>query len=114
MPPYTVYGWRLSYFTGKLHSYMRYKNIPFIENNVNIYTLYQKVLKSTGAVVMPVVTTPDGHWLQDTRHIINVLEKQFPDKPSVFPLTPKRLFISSLFESWGDEWWIPIGKGYII
>lgn len=112
MPPYIVYGWRLSYFSGKLHSYLRFKNIPFVENNPNVLTLYGKIKEKTGAVVMPVLTTPEGEWLQDTRNIINLLEKRFPDAPSVFPSTPKRMFISSLFEAWGDEWWIPIAMHY--
>ena len=112
MPPYTLYGWKLSYFTGKLYSYLKCKNIPFVENNVNIYTLYSKVKKNTGAVVMPTLTTPEGEWLQDTRNIINILEKRFPDSPSVFPTTPKRLFVSNLFEAWGDEMWISTAMHY--
>lgn len=112
MPPYTLYGWKLSYFTGKLYSYLRCKNIPFVENNVNVYTLYSKVKKNTGAVVMPALTTPEGEWLQDTRNIINMLEKRFPDSPSVFPKTPKRLFVSNLVEAWGDEMWITSAMHY--
>lgn len=111
MAPYTLYGWKVSYFTGKLYSYLRYKNIPFVENNTNLLTLYRIVKQKTGAVVMPTMTTPDGHWLQDTRHIIDVLETKFP-APSVFPKTAKRMFVSSLFEAWGDEWWIPIAMHY--
>lgn len=109
---YTLYGWKLSYFTGKLFSYLRYKNIPFVENNVNVFTLYRKVKANTGAVVMPTMKDPNGMWLQDTRHIINTLEGRFPTVPSVFPTTAKRMFISSLFEAWGDEWWIPIAMHY--
>ena len=112
MSHYTIYGWKLSYFTGKLISYFRYKNIPFVENNVNVVTLYRRVKEKTGAVLMPALTTPNGKWLQDTRNIIDYMEKEIPDRVSVFPSTPKRLFAASLLEAWGDEWWIPIAMHY--
>lgn len=63
------------------------------------------IKKQTGAMVMPAVMTPDGEWLQDSRHIIEKMEIEYPT-PSVFPSTPRRKFISGLLEAWGDEYWL--------
>jgi glutathione S-transferase len=109
--PYVLYGWKVSYFTGKLYSYLKHKQIPFVENHMNLWTLYGVAKKQVGAVVMPVLRAPDGAWMQDTRHIINALEKTHPVRP-VFPSTPKRRVVSSLVEAWGDDFWIPIAMHY--
>lgn len=73
------------------------------------------VLKKTGAKVMPVVVTPQGEWLQDTREIINEFEKRFPpacDSTNIIPKSPKRRLASLLLEAWGDEYWIPMAMHY--
>jgi glutathione S-transferase len=88
--PYILYGWHLSYFTGKARCYLRYKKIPFIEKPVDFYTLTRRIKRHTGAVVMPVVVTPEGEWLQDTSLIIDRLEERFPAK-SVVPMRPIQL-----------------------
>lgn len=103
---FTLYGWELSYFTGKTRSYLRYKGIPFVEQPVDALTLTVRIRRRTGAVVMPVVVTPEGEWLQDTSVIIDRLEERFPAQP-VLPATPVQRFISCVLECWGDEFWIP-------
>jgi glutathione S-transferase len=103
----TLYGWHLSYFTGKVLCYLRYKGIPFIDQPVNAYTLMRRIKKETGEMVMPVITLPDGEWIQDSTIIIERLEAQFPHRP-VTPTTPVQQFAASLMEAWGDEWWVPI------
>jgi glutathione S-transferase len=105
--PYTLYGWHLSYFTGKVLCYLRYKGIPFVDQPVSMYTLMVTIKRETGEVVMPVLRTPENTWLQDSSVIIDTLEEQFPSRP-VVPATPVQRFVSYLFEAWGDEWWIPI------
>lgn len=104
---FTLYGWQLSYFTGKLRCYLQYKGIPFVDQPVNLFTLMHTIKRKTGVVVMPVLRTPDEQWLQDTSAIIDQLETQFPDKP-VVPSSPVQRFAAYLLEAWGDEWWIPI------
>ena len=103
----TLYGWHLSYFTGKVLCYLRYKGIPFTDQPVNAYTLMWRIKKETGAMVMPVITTPDGEWIQDSTVIIERLEAQFAHR-QVTPTTPVQQFSASLMEAWGDEWWVPI------
>jgi glutathione S-transferase len=109
--PFVLYGWRVSYFTGKLSSYLQCKGIPYTEKFPNLIETFHLLKKKTGASVMPVLLTPDGQWLQDTRDIINVLERDFPNPP-VFPQTPRRQLASELLEAWGDEWWVPIAMHY--
>ena len=71
MKQYTLYGWHLSYFTGKVLCYLRYKQAPFVLQPVNLYTLTQRIKRETGAVVMPVMLTPQGEWIQDSSVIID-------------------------------------------
>ena len=104
---FTLYGWHLSYFTGKVLCYLRYKRIPFVDQPVDMLTLMHRIKRETGAVVMPVLRTPDGEWLQDSSHIIDRMEAQFPAAP-VVPATPVQRFTAYLIEAWGDEWWIPV------
>ena len=105
--PFVLYGWHLSYYTGKVRCYLRYKQLPFVDTPVDFVTLIMRVKRRTGAVVMPVVVTPQGEWLQDSSAIIDELERRFPERP-VIPSTPVRRFAAYLLETWGDEWWIPV------
>lgn len=109
--PYVLHGWHLSYFSGKTRAYLRYKNVPFVDHAVDAVTLMRRIPAKTGATVMPVVVTPDGEWLQDTTHIVDVLEPRFPDAP-VVPATPRQRIAAGLLEMWADEWWIPTAMHY--
>lgn len=109
--PHVLHGWHLSYYSGKTRAYLRYKNIPFDDHAVDAITLMRRIPARTGATVMPVVVTPDGEWLQDTTHIVDVLEQKFPDAP-VLPATPRQRFVAELLEMWADEWWIPTAMHY--
>lgn len=106
MKPHIFYGWELSYFSGKLRAYLRYKQIPFSDRAVGAFTLMQRIPRHTGAMVMPVLVTPTGEWLQDTTHIIEVLEQRYPARP-VLPATPRKRMAALLIEAWADEFWIP-------
>lgn len=104
---YTLYGWHLSYFTGKALCYLRYKQVDHMLKAVNLFTLTRTIKKKTGAAVMPVLKTPSGEWIQDTSEIIDYIESLYPRHP-VTPNTPVQEFASMLLEAWGDEWWVPI------
>lgn len=103
--PYLHYAWEISLYSGKTRAYLRYKGIPFEEKNIHLWTM-QTIQKKVGAQVMPVVVTPEGEWLQDTSHIIDVLEQRFPNA-AVVPSTPRQKMVSSLIEAWADEYWLP-------
>ncbi len=104
---FTLWGWHLSYYTGKVLCYLRYKKIPHTHTPVTMWTLMGRIKRKTGSAVMPVLTTPQGEWLQDSSAIIDHLEVLHPG-PSIWPDTPVQRFVASLMETWGDEWWVPM------
>ena len=110
-PDYTLHGWHLSYFSGKTRGYLNFKDVAFNDKKVNAYDLMIRIPKKTGVMVMPVIQTRQGEWLQDTTIIVEELERRHPES-TVVPSTPRQLMASLLLEAWLDEWWIPIGMHY--
>lgn len=104
----TLYAWEVSYFGGKLRSYLRHKGIPYTEVRPTIFDYYFKLKRRTGVAAIPVVVLPEGAWLQDTSEIIDFLEHRYPQR-AVIPATPVQRFSAYLLEMWGDEFWIPTG-----
>ncbi|HEX4895324.1 MAG TPA: glutathione S-transferase family protein [Solimonas sp.] len=109
--PYVLYGWHLSYFSGKTRAYLNYKRVPFVDQPVDALTLLWRAPRKTGAKVMPVVVTPEGEWLQDTKVIADVIEQRFP-QGAVLPASPRQRIAALLLEAWADEWWIPLAMQY--
>ncbi len=107
---YTLYGWEMSLYSGKIRAYLRYKNIPFREQRPWLGDM-REIQRRVGAQVMPVVVTPQGEWLQDTSEIIDALEARFPQSP-VLPATPRQRIAALLLEAWGDEFWLPSAMHY--
>jgi glutathione S-transferase len=107
---YRLYGWELSLYSGKIRAYLRHKGIPFSEKRINLWDM-REIKRRTGAQVMPVLVTPEGQWLQDTSHIMDVLEARFPQAPAV-PDTPRQRLAAYLLEAWGDEFWLPSAMHY--
>lgn len=107
MKRHTLYGWHLSYFSGKLRSYLAYKQIPFDDRDANAYQLMVQGKRKTGVVAMPLLRTPENVWMQDTSDAIEYLERRFPNR-AIVPSTPRQRFLSYWLEAWADEWWIPI------
>ena len=108
--PYRHYAWELSLYSGKTRAYLRYKNIPHVEKTIDLWDL-RTIRRKVGATVMPVVVTPEGEWLQDTSHIIDVLEKRHPRSP-VVPSTPRQKVAAYLLEAWGDAFWLAPSMHY--
>lgn len=106
--PYTLYSWEVSYFGGKIRSYLRQKGIAFNEIRPTLWGYYVTLPRRTRTTAIPVVVTPQGEWLQDSSAIIDALEARHP-APSVLPSTPLQAFAAHLFEIWGDEFWLPTG-----
>jgi len=105
---HTLYGWEVSYFTGKIRSYLRRKGIGFVEVRPTLFDYYFTLPARTGATAIPVLRTPQGQWLQDSSAIIDHLETAFPDNP-VLPAGPAQRLATFLLELWGDEFWLPSG-----
>ena len=107
---FTLYAWPLSLYSGKARAYLRYKDIPHVEKTIRLWD-FKTIKQKTGAVVMPVVVTPEGEWLQDTSAIMDTLEQRFPLVP-VLPATPRQRIAAYILEAWGDEFWLPSAMHY--
>ncbi|MAI24866.1 MAG: glutathione S-transferase [Spirochaeta sp.] len=101
-----VYGASISYYTGKLEGYLRYKEIPyeFVPFNRKIMSMLSR---QTGTSQMPAVELPDGRFMTDTTPMIDFLESAYPE-PSVIPPEPVQGFMTRLVEDYAEEWlWRP-------
>ncbi len=102
----TVYGSAISYYTGKLEGYLRYKEIPyrFVTFSPKIG---RRLQRETGTSQMPAVELQDGRFMTDTTPMIDWFEAQQPEPP-VIPLDPLQAFVSRLVEDYAEEWlWRP-------
>lgn len=98
-----VHGSKVSYFTGKLEVYLRYKEIPYDFVAARPAVLRRKA----GAAQIPALELPDGRFLTDTTPIIDWLEGEHPGSP-VLPEDPLQSFVCRLIEDYADEWlWRP-------
>lgn len=97
-----VYGSRVSYYTGKLEAYLRYRDIPYSLHGMP-YDKAKMLKEKVGSVQMPIVDREDGRWMSDTTPILFELEKDYPDTP-ILPADPVVGFIARLIEDYGDEW----------
>ena len=97
-----VYGSRVSYYTGKLEAYLRYKNIPYTLHGMP-YEQAEMLKEKVGSIQMPIVDREDGRWMSDSTPILLELEKEYPQSP-ILPSNPAVAFIAHLIEDYGDEW----------
>ncbi len=96
-----VYGVTVSYFTGKLEAYLRYKGIGY--DLESPYAEAERIRPHVGAIQVPLVLRDDGRWMSDSTPIIAQLESEHPHRP-VMPDQPAVRFIALLIEDYADEW----------
>lgn len=103
---HTLYGSTISYYAGKLETYLRYRG--------HAYTLLPhaphaaEILEGAGAVQSPVLRLDDGRWASDTTPILRWFEEAQGHTPSIFPDDPALRFVALLLEDHADEWlWRP-------
>lgn len=102
-----VYGLKVSYFSGKLEGYLRYKEIPYEYCPMSILDFKVKIPRATGAMQMPAVELDDGRWMTDTSPMIDWFETQYP-APPILPEDPVQAYVCRLIEDYADEWlWRP-------
>ncbi len=102
----TVYGSTSSYFTGKLESALRYKEVPYRFQKIGPAT-NKKIYKNVGVFQVPAVELDDGRWLTDSTPILAWADTEFPTWP-LTPTDPVSRFFSLLIEDFADEWlWRP-------
>ena len=106
-PTLTVYGSKVSYFTGKLEAYLRYKEIPYRFQAMTADYFNRIVPEKTGAQQMPAVEFADGRWATDTTPLIDWLEQEYTES-SIMPADPLQAYACRLIEDYADEWlWRP-------
>ncbi len=96
-----VWGVSVSYYTGKLEAYLRYKGIAYEMQHP--FADQARIRKLAGAVQVPIVEREDGRFMSDSTPTIQQLEREFPARP-VFPTNPVVRFIALLIEDYADEW----------
>lgn len=100
-----VYGCKISYYTGKVETYLRFRSIPYdysptVGNE-------RKLIEGAGVVQMPVVQHTDGRWMTDSTPILAALEAE-QDQPTIYPDDPALRFAALLIDDYADEWlWRP-------
>jgi glutathione S-transferase len=100
-----VYGSKISYYTGKLEAYLRYKGIAYQLLPSPVHR--REIRRNVGAMQMPVVERSDGRWMSDSTPILLQLETEHPSAP-ILPGDEVVRFIAMLMEDYADEWlWRP-------
>jgi glutathione S-transferase len=100
-----IYGCSISYYTGKLEAYLRYKNIPYELLGTEGHRKH--IMAHAGMLQMPMVERADGRWLSDSTPILLQLEREHPET-SILPANPVVRFIAHLMEDYADEYlWRP-------
>ena len=108
IPLYTLYVFDISYFSGKMQGYLRYKEIPHdtVEPKWG-GELLNKVYPNTGLMKVPAVRAPDGTWLADSTPMIDWFEAKHL-QGAVIPDDPLQALFCRLLEDYADEWlWRP-------
>lgn len=101
-----LYGSKISYFSGKLEAYLRYKEVPFEFIPMGTRAIQKIMAEQTGTTQLPALQLADGRWLTDTTPIIEWLESR--ETSHVIPSDPEQAFFCRLLEDYGDEWlWRP-------
>ncbi|MBW2393297.1 MAG: glutathione S-transferase [Deltaproteobacteria bacterium] len=103
IPAYTLYGAAISLYTGKARAYLRYRNVPFVEEAGR-----PEIFERVGFRMIPVLHTPDDELIQDTTVIIDHLEARLAEAgsgdASIYPAGRAQRLVALLFEVYGDEW----------
>ena len=101
--PLTLYGMKISMFTGKLRSYLIKQGIAFEEVAPVSEHFQTTILPQIGRRIIPVIEMPDGTIVQDTTDIIDYLEDNGHAKSSVYPDDPLQKCLALILELFGDE-----------
>src|SRR3954447_11308776 len=88
-----VYGAKISYFTGKFETYLRYREIPYEYRPLDARLYRSGVPRRLGATQYPSVELSDGRWMSDTTPMIAWLEEKHGGV-GVIPLDPVQRYLS--------------------
>ena len=96
-----VWGVSVSYYTGKLEAYLRYKGIDYKMRSP--FAEAKRIREKVGAIQVPIVERDDGRWMSDSTPMILQLEREHAHRP-ILPADPVVGFITALMEDYADEW----------
>ena len=100
-----VYGASVSYYTGKLETYLRYQGMAYERRSP--YPDAKRILAAAGIIQHPMVELSDGRFMTDSTPML--LHWEADDAPrSILPGEAATEFIAHLIEDYADEWlWRP-------
>lgn len=100
-----VYGSRISYYAGKLETYLRHRGLAYELLPMNLHGA--EIRAGAGAVQSPVARLEDGRWMSDSTPMLAWFDAQ-QDGASIYPEDPGMRFLALLLEDHADEWlWRP-------
>jgi glutathione S-transferase len=106
---YILYGYDISYFTGKVEAYMKYRGIAYTLIQPTRRFLVERILPATGKMKVPVLhDRKEDKWLHDSTSTIEYLDSDASgvgSGPKVVPLEENQVhrFFSFLLEDYADE-----------
>lgn len=103
LPMQRLIGAEVSYYTGKVRAYLRYKGIPFEELAATRKVYEEIIIPRTGVRFIPVLITDDDAAIQDSQTIMDHLEARFEER-AIDPEGPVQQLVSLLLEVYADEW----------
>jgi hypothetical protein len=77
---YRLYGAKISYYTGKVRAYLRWKGLAYEEILATADVYRDVIVPRVGFAVIPVVITSADEALQDSTEIIEELENGIPGR----------------------------------
>ena len=101
--PLTLYGVKISMFTGKTRSYLIKQGIPFNEVAPVSEHFQSVVMPKIGRRIIPVIEFEDGQILQDTSDMIDYFEAKDTQPIPAFPDDPLEQILARILELFGDE-----------
>lgn len=103
MSKYVLYSMPASLYSAKARSYMRKRQVDYLER-ANGHSRYQQdVIPAIGRMIIPVLETPDGKLIQDSIEIIDFLEEAEPHQHSIYPASAKQRAVGHVLELFGGE-----------
>ena len=96
-----VYGASVSYYTGKLETYLRYKGIAYERGSP--YEVRHEIMEQLVSIQHPTMKRSDGRWMSDSTPMILQFETEYPER-SILPKDPVVEFVAHLIEDCADEW----------
>lgn len=112
MSMYYLYGAPHSAFTAKARSYLIKQGIPFEERAFGHPRFMSDVISVTQRLMIPVLETDDGLFVQDTSDILDCLDQRGLEKLPSRPEGAVARAVTHLFELFGGEGLLRAGMFY--